>query len=87
MDPAHIAAAILDLAVARGAGKTICPSEVARHLGGQEEAAWRPLMDPIREQAVRLSTTGTITIKQGGTCVDPEAFSGIYRIATTNDTK
>ncbi len=27
MDPARIAAAILDLAVARGADKTICPSE------------------------------------------------------------
>ncbi len=43
-------------------------------------------MDPIREQAVRLASTGAITIKQGGARVDPEAFSGIYRIATINDT-
>lgn len=86
-DPARIAAAIVDLAAARGADKTICPSEVARHLGGQDEAAWRPLMDPIREQAIKLADEGAILIKQGGTPVDTKDLSGIYRIAIGKDTR
>tara|TARA_R100000655_G_scaffold41520_1_gene77467 strand:- start:54 stop:317 length:264 start_codon:yes stop_codon:yes gene_type:complete len=81
MNPERISAAIVDLAEARGADKTICPSEVARHLGGQDEATWRPLMDPIREQAIRLEGEGAIVIKQGGERVDPKSFNGIYRIA------
>ncbi|MGY9038533.1 MAG: DUF3253 domain-containing protein [Rhodobacterales bacterium] len=86
-DPANFATAIIDLAAARGADKTICPSEVARHLGGQDEAAWRPLMDPIREQAIRLAEEGAIMIKQGGTPVDTKDLSGIYRIAIVKDTR
>ncbi|MEP1589408.1 DUF3253 domain-containing protein [Sulfitobacter sp.] len=39
------------------------------------------MMDPIREQAVRLVGEGTIAIKQGEKRVDPKSFSGIYRIA------
>lgn len=86
IDAERIATAIVDLATTRGADKTICPSEVARHLGGQDEAAWRPLMDPIREQAVRLVSEGTIVIKQGGERADPKSFSGIYRISIAKKT-
>jgi len=86
-NPTNIATAIVDLAAARGADKTICPSEVARHLGGQDEAAWRPLMDSIREQAIRLAEEGAIMIKQGGTPVDTKDLSGIYRIAIAKDTR
>lgn len=86
IDAKRIASAIVELAAARGANKTICPSEVARHLGGQDEAAWRVLMDPIREQAIRLEGDGEIFIKQGGARVDPKSLSGIYRIAIANTT-
>lgn len=79
--PDEIAAAIVDLAKARGADKTICPSEVARHLGGQDEAVWRPLMDPIRKQAIKLEGDGVIVIKKAGARVSPATLSGIYRIA------
>lgn len=82
-DPEGIAAVIVELAAARGADKTIRPSEVARHLGG---AVWRPLMDPIREQAIRLESEGVIIIKKGGARVDPETLSGIYRIAIARST-
>jgi len=85
MDPERITAAIVELATARGADKTICPSEVARHLGGQDEAVWRPLMDPIRVQAIKLEGDGAIEIKQGGARVDPKTLSGIYRIAITKN--
>lgn len=77
--------AILTLATARGADKTICPSEVARYIGGQEEAAWRPLMTAIRERAVKLARTGSVEIRKGGASADPDDFIGIYRIAIVTD--
>ncbi len=73
--------AILRLAAARGADKTICPSEVARHLGGPDEALWRPLMAPIRAQAIRLARDGRVDLRKGGATVAPDDLSGIYRIA------
>lgn len=33
---------LLDLATARGAGKTFCPSEAARLLGGSHPDGWGP---------------------------------------------
>ena len=73
--------AILALATERGADKTICPSEVARHIGGQDGKDWRPLMAIIRERAVNLARAGSVDIKKGGELVDLNNFSGIYRIA------
>ncbi|MBS1843424.1 MAG: DUF3253 domain-containing protein [Actinobacteria bacterium] len=40
-------AAILELLAARGHGKTICPSEVARALAADED--FRPQMEPVRQ--------------------------------------
>ncbi len=37
-----IEAAIVGLVARRGAGKTICPSEVARALGGDHPDGWGP---------------------------------------------
>ncbi|KIN65862.1 DUF3253 domain containing protein [Sulfitobacter noctilucae] len=73
--------ATLDLTKQRGPDKTICPSEVARHIGGADERTWRPLMGPMREVAAELAKAGKIDIKKGGEVVDPDTFSGIYRIA------
>lgn len=76
-----ISKGILTLAAQRGMDKTICPSEVARHIAGQDEDKWRPLMDPIRAEAITLARDGSIEIRQGGKAVDLETFTGIYRIA------
>ncbi len=48
MEPAreHAEAAILDLLAQRDPGKTICPSDAARALGGDE--SFRPLMPLVR---------------------------------------
>lgn len=73
--------AIVALATERGADKTICPSEVARHIGGQDGKDWRPLMAKIRERAVKLARVGSIDIKKGGDLVDLNNFSGIYQIS------
>ena len=72
-----IAAAVAE----RGAGKTVCPSEIARTLAGSDEKVWRLMMAPIRVEAVRLAKAGEVRILRKGRPVDPDAFKGIYRLA------
>jgi hypothetical protein len=79
-DDAAIEATMLDLIAERGAGKTICPSEVARALGGPHPDGWGPLMQPVRRVAVRLARDGRIAILRKGKPVDPDDFRGIYRL-------
>ena len=84
-DDAAIAEAMLDLVAARGAQKTVCPSEVARALGGPHPDGWGPLMQPVRRVAVRLAHAGRIAILRKGKPVDPDDFRGIYRLALPPD--
>ncbi|GJD94662.1 DUF3253 domain-containing protein [Methylobacterium iners] len=72
---------LLRLVAERGAGKTICPSEVARALGGPHPDGWGPLMQPVRRVAVRLCKAGRIAIlRKGKPVADPDDFRGIYRL-------
>ena len=79
-DAAAIAQAILSAVTARGAGKSICPSEVARAITppGQD---WRQAMHPVREAARRLARDGRIAILRKGRPVDPDGFKGVIRLA------
>lgn len=79
--PERIEAAILDLAAARGAPKTICPSEAARALAGDRPEAWSRLMPQVRRVAVRMMKDGRVVITRRGRPVDPDDFKGVYRIA------
>ncbi|WP_204349926.1 DUF3253 domain-containing protein, partial [Serratia marcescens] len=54
MSEAEIEETMLRLVAERGAGKTVCPSEVARALGGPHPDGWGPLMKPVRRVAERL---------------------------------
>ncbi|MDU9006792.1 DUF3253 domain-containing protein [Sedimentitalea todarodis] len=72
--------AILRLAATRGSGKTICPSEIARAVGGADPKVWRPLMAPKRDEAILLAKAGSIKIEKPGEAVDPNDFAGVYRI-------
>jgi hypothetical protein len=58
---------ILDLLEQRATGATICPSEAARAVGGDE---WREQMEPARQAE----------ITQGGAVVDPSTARGPIRI-------
>jgi hypothetical protein len=70
--------AILTLAKERGPSKTICPSDAARAVGGEE---WRDLMDQVRDVARDLARKGEVEITQGGDVVDPnETWRGPIRI-------
>lgn len=73
---------LIRLVTERGADKTVCPSEVARALGGPHPDGWGPLMQPVRRQAVRLMKEGRIAILRKGKVVDdPDDFRGIYRLS------
>jgi hypothetical protein len=73
---------MLRLASERGAGKSFCPSEVARNIGGAHPDGWGPLMQPVRRVAVRLALEGRITILRKGKPADPTDFRGVYRLAS-----
>ncbi len=68
-----IAAVLMELAAARGAGKTFCPSEAARALSED----WRALMPDVRRVAAGLPLIAT----QGGVPVDPVVARGPIRLA------
>jgi len=70
-------ASILDLLGRRAAGASICPSEAARTVGGDD---WRPLMEPARRAARRLQAQGVVVITQGGRPVDPSTAKGPIRV-------
>ena len=76
-----IEARILDLTASRGAGRSICPSEVARALvAGSPGADWRALMPKVRRSAVRLAVGGKIEILRKGKPIDPSALKGVIRL-------
>jgi len=69
--------AITGLLEARPHGATICPSEAARAVGGDD---WRPLMERARRAARRLVAAGEAEICQRGRVVDPSTARGPIRI-------
>lgn len=77
---AGIERSIGELLDRRRPGATLCPSEVARDLAGDDEAAWRPLMPAVRRVAARLATEGFLRVTRGGVEVDPEAPGGPIRL-------
>jgi hypothetical protein len=70
--------AILDLLAARDPGKTICPSDAARALGGDE--AFRPLMPVVRDAARALVDAGRIEVTQRGQRVELDRARGAIRL-------
>lgn len=76
-----IAAAILEMAAARGPDKSICPSEVARAVAtGGSEAAWRAIMPAVRGVAAALADEGRIVVTQRGVVVDARSAVGPIRL-------
>ena len=78
-DPAIIEATMLDLLQRRGAGKTICPSEVARAVVG-EATGWREAMPLVRAVAGRLVRADLVVATQRGVPVDPRRAEGPIRL-------
>lgn len=58
-------------------GGTVCPSEAARAVGGEQ---WRDLMEPARRAAQRMVARGEAEITQGGVVVDGATAKGPTRV-------
>jgi hypothetical protein len=69
--------AIRGLLNTRSRDASICPSEAARLVGGEQ---WRTLMEPARMAARRLVLQEEVEITQGGRVVDPSRAKGPIRI-------
>ncbi|MEJ5914681.1 DUF2256 and DUF3253 domain-containing protein [Pseudokineococcus sp. 1T1Z-3] len=73
---AELEAAVRQLLSARAVGASICPSEAARLVGGED---WRDLMEASRSAARRLAA-GEVEMTQGGVVVDPSTARGPVRV-------
>jgi hypothetical protein len=71
---------ILEKVRQRGVEKTICPSEVAKALGGED---WRSLMPEVRSVGVELVNAGKIQIMQKGNVANPTTVKGAIRFRVT----
>lgn len=70
--------AILQLLDKRPHGASICPSEAARLVFGEND--WRSGMEAARRAARRLVHAGKVVITQRGHVVDPSRAKGPIRI-------
>jgi len=69
---------ILDLLAQRDPGKTICPSDAARALGGDD--GFRRLMPVVRDAARGLVADGRIEATQRGRVIDLAEARGAIRL-------
>lgn len=69
--------AILDLLGSRAASATICPSEAARRVGGDD---WRDLLEAARQAGRRLAAGHLVEFTQQGRVVDPSTAKGPVRL-------
>jgi hypothetical protein len=76
-EQSRLRAIILELLERRGPGKTICPSDAARALAGEN---FRPLMDTARAAAAELAAGGEIEVTQRGEVVDIAQARGPIRL-------
>lgn len=78
--PAEIKRCLLQKVQERGLEKTICPSEVARALGGED---WRALMPMVRSVGAELVAAGLVVALQRGQRVDLLTAKGPIRFRVT----
>lgn len=87
-DSDPLAGEILRLVAARGPGKSVCPSEVARSFAEARRGPkdppdlWRRYLPGVRQQAKNLARQGRIRILRKGRPVDPNVpVKGVIRLA------
>jgi hypothetical protein len=72
----RVEAAIMALLRSRRSGASICPSDVARIVGGK---TWRAMLPMVRERAVKMSGRGRIDILRRGRVVKENPTAGVLR--------
>lgn len=81
--PPGVEGAILALCNGAGAGRTVCPTDVAQAYAaarGEDSLAWRSYLSQVRASAIRLAEAGRIVIYRKGKPADPHDFRGVYRL-------
>lgn len=74
----RVEAAILELVSQRGPCKSICPSEAARLVGGEN---WHGELPLVRRVAVQLALAGKIQIlRKGKPVADAADVKGVIRL-------
>ena len=63
-------------------GASICPSDAARVVGGEQ---WRDLMDPARSVAYAMRDRGDVTVTQKGRAIETGEARGPIRIVAGSD--
>jgi hypothetical protein len=76
----RIDAAMRALLRSRDPGRSICPSDVARIVGG---STWRTLLPMVRDHAVAMSERGEIEIVRRGQVVTENPTKGVLRYRLT----
>ena len=74
IEDAALEAAIL--ALLDGRKTTVCPSEIARAVADD----WRPLMQRVRDAALRLVDHGLVAVTQHGRTIDLRTARGPIRL-------
>ncbi|MPZ89917.1 MAG: DUF3253 domain-containing protein [Nitriliruptorales bacterium] len=72
--------AILGLLAEQRPGGSICPSEVARSVAGEDEEEWGALMEPVREAARRLVADGRVEVTHHGEVTDASSVRAPFRL-------
>ncbi|MDH7794487.1 MULTISPECIES: DUF3253 domain-containing protein [unclassified Beijerinckia] len=76
-------AAILDLCIEAGPGKSICPTDAAKSIAaakGGDDLAWRSWLTRVRATAIGMARKGDLVIYRKGKPADPDDFRGVYRL-------
>ncbi len=69
--------AIYELLEALPPGKSICPTDVAKHVDPEN---WRHRLGQVRAEAVGLARLERLVITRHNKPVDPSNFKGVYRL-------
>jgi hypothetical protein len=72
----RIDAAIMALLRSRRSGASVCPSDLARIVGGK---TWRAMLPVVRDRAVRMSARGRIAILRRGRVIKENPTRGVLR--------
>ncbi len=76
----RIDAALHALLRSRQPGRTICPSDIARIVGGR---TWRTLLPVVRDRAVAMTARGELEILRRGEVVTDDPTRGVLRYRLT----
>jgi hypothetical protein len=76
----RIDAALRALLRSRERGRSICPSDVARIVGGTK---WRTLLPVVRDRAVKMAEGGELEVLRRGRIVKTSATEGVLRYRLT----